>query len=226
MGKALALDTPLPTPRGWTTMGEVAVGDQLLGADGRPTTRGRRDDGHVRPSVLRARVLRRLDDRRGRRAPVADRHQGGHGAVGQDHRADRAGDVRERRRLSTGVTSTAVTNAAALALPERRASARRPTRSEPGSARPSPPRRSSRAVSPRSPCTSTSTVPATTQTGSLLGLGANGDKQIPASTSAPPSRSDATCWPACSTPRARCTGRRIGAVRRSVAAVGRWTPAS
>ncbi|MDF2829563.1 MAG: replicative helicase, partial [Mycobacterium sp.] len=23
MGKALALDTPLPTPTGWTTMGEV-----------------------------------------------------------------------------------------------------------------------------------------------------------------------------------------------------------
>jgi replicative DNA helicase len=38
VGKALALDTPLPTPSGWTTMGEVAVGDQLLGADGRPTT--------------------------------------------------------------------------------------------------------------------------------------------------------------------------------------------
>ncbi len=37
MGKALALDTPLPTPRGWTTMGEVAVGDLLYGADGRPT---------------------------------------------------------------------------------------------------------------------------------------------------------------------------------------------
>jgi replicative DNA helicase len=37
MGKALALDTPLPTPTGWTTMGEVAVGDLLIGADGRPT---------------------------------------------------------------------------------------------------------------------------------------------------------------------------------------------
>ena len=38
LGKALALDTPLATPRGWTTMGEVAVGDQLFGADGRPVT--------------------------------------------------------------------------------------------------------------------------------------------------------------------------------------------
>ncbi|WP_432982523.1 replicative DNA helicase [Dactylosporangium sp. CA-233914] len=38
LGKALALDTPLPTPDGWTTMGEVRAGDRLLGADGRPTT--------------------------------------------------------------------------------------------------------------------------------------------------------------------------------------------
>jgi replicative DNA helicase len=37
LGKALALDTPLPIPQGWTTMGDVAVGDVLLGADGRPT---------------------------------------------------------------------------------------------------------------------------------------------------------------------------------------------
>ena len=37
MGKALALETPLPTPFGWTTMGEVVVGEWLMGADGRPT---------------------------------------------------------------------------------------------------------------------------------------------------------------------------------------------
>ncbi|MDH6244423.1 replicative DNA helicase [Mycobacterium sp. OTB74] len=37
VGKALALDTPLPMPNGWTTMGDVAVGDELIGADGRPT---------------------------------------------------------------------------------------------------------------------------------------------------------------------------------------------
>ena len=37
LGKALALSTPLPTPDGWTTMGEVAAGDLLLGVDGRPT---------------------------------------------------------------------------------------------------------------------------------------------------------------------------------------------
>ncbi|HTY32327.1 replicative DNA helicase [Mycobacterium sp.] len=37
VGKALALNTPLPTPYGWTTMGDVAVGDELLDADGKPT---------------------------------------------------------------------------------------------------------------------------------------------------------------------------------------------
>ncbi|MCK0438959.1 replicative DNA helicase [Gordonia alkaliphila] len=37
VGKALALDTPLPTPTGWTRMGKVAVGDHLIGADGEPT---------------------------------------------------------------------------------------------------------------------------------------------------------------------------------------------
>ena len=37
VGKALALDTVLPTPEGTTTMGGVAVGDEVLGSDGRPT---------------------------------------------------------------------------------------------------------------------------------------------------------------------------------------------
>jgi replicative DNA helicase len=37
MGKALALDTPLPTPSGWTTMGQVRPGDELLAHDGTPT---------------------------------------------------------------------------------------------------------------------------------------------------------------------------------------------
>ena len=37
LGKALALDTPLPTPDGWTTMAKVQAGDLLLSADGLPT---------------------------------------------------------------------------------------------------------------------------------------------------------------------------------------------
>ena len=36
--KGLALDTPLPTPTGWTTMGEVRPGEQVLGRDGKPCT--------------------------------------------------------------------------------------------------------------------------------------------------------------------------------------------
>ena len=37
-GKALALDTPIPTPSGWTTMGAVQVGDKVLSDDGLPCT--------------------------------------------------------------------------------------------------------------------------------------------------------------------------------------------
>lgn len=36
-GKLLPLDTPIPTPDGWTTMGELAPGDMVLGQDGKPT---------------------------------------------------------------------------------------------------------------------------------------------------------------------------------------------
>jgi hypothetical protein len=35
-GKALALDTPIPTPGGWTTMDEVQVGDQVFDEHGHP----------------------------------------------------------------------------------------------------------------------------------------------------------------------------------------------
>ena len=68
IGKALALDTPLPTPTGWTTMGEVAVGDELIGADGTPDPRRRRHRGDDGPALLRGRVLRRLGHRRRRRS--------------------------------------------------------------------------------------------------------------------------------------------------------------
>lgn len=33
-GKALALDTPIPTPTGWTTMGEIKTGDELFDENG------------------------------------------------------------------------------------------------------------------------------------------------------------------------------------------------
>jgi len=36
IGKALALDTPIKTPNGWTTMGELKDGDKVFGLDGNP----------------------------------------------------------------------------------------------------------------------------------------------------------------------------------------------
>lgn len=36
MGKALALDTPIPTPTGWTAMGELKVGDRVIDERGVP----------------------------------------------------------------------------------------------------------------------------------------------------------------------------------------------
>ena len=35
-GKLLPLSAPVPTPSGWTTMGELAVGDEVIGRDGKP----------------------------------------------------------------------------------------------------------------------------------------------------------------------------------------------
>ncbi|MBM7847090.1 replicative DNA helicase [Arthrobacter roseus] len=37
VGKALALDTPVPTPTGWTTMGDITPGQEVLAMDGTPT---------------------------------------------------------------------------------------------------------------------------------------------------------------------------------------------
>lgn len=34
--KALALDTPIPTPSGWLTMGDIKPGDKVFGVDGKP----------------------------------------------------------------------------------------------------------------------------------------------------------------------------------------------
>lgn len=47
--KGLAVDTPLPTPTGWTTMGEIQVGDALLGSDGVPCQVVAKSEVHHRP---------------------------------------------------------------------------------------------------------------------------------------------------------------------------------
>ena len=71
VGKALALDTPLPTPTGWTTMGEVQVSDELIGLRRSPDPGGGGDRGADRPALLRDHFLRRHEGRRRRRSPVA-----------------------------------------------------------------------------------------------------------------------------------------------------------
>ncbi len=47
--KGLALDTPIPTPTGWSTMGELQVGDKVLGSDGTPTEVVLKSQVHHRP---------------------------------------------------------------------------------------------------------------------------------------------------------------------------------
>ncbi len=47
--KGLAVDTPLPTPNGWTTMGEVQEGDHLFGRDGQPVRVTKKSGIHHRP---------------------------------------------------------------------------------------------------------------------------------------------------------------------------------
>ena len=37
IGKSIRVDTPITTPTGWTTMGELKVGDQVFDEEGRPT---------------------------------------------------------------------------------------------------------------------------------------------------------------------------------------------
>lgn len=47
--KGLALDTPIPTPTGWTTMGDLKVGDFVIGSDGFPTKVILKSGVHNRP---------------------------------------------------------------------------------------------------------------------------------------------------------------------------------
>lgn len=47
--KGLALDTPIPTPTGWTTMGELREGDVIFDEAGKPTTVLIASDIHHRP---------------------------------------------------------------------------------------------------------------------------------------------------------------------------------
>lgn len=47
--KGLAMDTPIPTPTGWTTMGDLEVGDEVLSSTGHPTRVTIKSGVHHRP---------------------------------------------------------------------------------------------------------------------------------------------------------------------------------
>jgi RecB family exonuclease len=47
--KGLAIDTPIPTPSGWTTMGDLKVGDTVFGSDGNGTAVILKSETHNRP---------------------------------------------------------------------------------------------------------------------------------------------------------------------------------
>ncbi|WP_338601974.1 replicative DNA helicase [Saccharopolyspora sp. SCSIO 74807] len=103
VGKALALDTPLPTPGGWTTMGEVAAGDELIGAHGKPVR------------VLRATEV--LDDRRCFEVEFSDGALIVADAEHQWRLAD--GSVRTTGELAQSGSRPALPAHAAFELPER-----------------------------------------------------------------------------------------------------------
>ncbi len=47
--KGLAIDTPIPTPTGWTTMAALQVGDRVLGTNGKPVLVTKKSQIHHRP---------------------------------------------------------------------------------------------------------------------------------------------------------------------------------
>lgn len=52
-GKLLRLTTKIPTPTGWTTMGELKIGDQVLGRDGKPCRVQFVSETNERPDLYR-----------------------------------------------------------------------------------------------------------------------------------------------------------------------------
>ncbi|MCW6003905.1 AAA family ATPase [Micromonospora sp. CPCC 205371] len=55
LGKALALETPIPTPKGWTTMADLEVGSEVFGPDGKPARVVAATDTMVRRPCYRVR---------------------------------------------------------------------------------------------------------------------------------------------------------------------------
>ena len=108
MGKALALDTPLATPSGWTTMGEVRVGDLLYDAQGSPTRVVAATEVLLDRPCYEVRFSDGSTHRRGCPAPVGDRDPCGSSGrrSGQDRRAVPPSSRRSRWRARAGSTRT------------------------------------------------------------------------------------------------------------------------
>jgi replicative DNA helicase len=117
VGKALALDTPLPTPTGWTTMGEVAVGDQLIDASGRPTTVVAATD------VMRDRPCYEVEFSDGTVIVADAEHQWLTETRTSRRRLERSPQIHTTRELAATVrcdsANHSVSNTRALDLPER-----------------------------------------------------------------------------------------------------------
>ncbi len=132
VGKALALDTPLPTPTGWTTMGDVAVGDQLIGADGVPTTVvAATDVMHGRPcyevEFSDGTVVVADAEHQWLTETRASRKSADAAAAGRNRNQRTFAEVRTTREIAATLRCTtadarlnhSVTNARPLALPDR-----------------------------------------------------------------------------------------------------------
>ena len=78
VGKALAVDTPIATPSGWTTMGALRPGDIIFDETGAPCRVTFATDVMRRAPLLPSGVLRRRLDHSRRRPPLggALRHHG------------------------------------------------------------------------------------------------------------------------------------------------------
>ncbi|HEX4211884.1 MAG TPA: replicative DNA helicase, partial [Candidatus Dormibacteraeota bacterium] len=105
MGKALSLDTPIPTPTGWTTMGALRIGDQIFDDAGLPCT------------VVAATPVQ-LD----RRCFTVAFDDGEQITADADHRwAVLVGGKRERRVLTTLEMASTLGRASAYCIPACRA---------------------------------------------------------------------------------------------------------
>ena len=81
-GKALSIATPIPTPDGWTTMGELTVGDTIFGHTGQPIRVRDVTEVMLGHRVLRDHVLGSVDD-----GVCGESHEWSNAEQGEDARA-------------------------------------------------------------------------------------------------------------------------------------------